>query len=198
MRLFAGHFYLTKLLLPVLKATAKNSPAGTVRVVNMSSIAHYMSASEGIRWSTLGPGTEAAAARKKLGMARLYGQSKLVKLHNSYVDGWRFLICGKGQYSVFERTRSTIWRRWDCVHLPVPRRRQRRSLGLRRLVLEASQGTAWNVYLFHTIRWRFRSPHGRPSPRRTPQRARNSFRGPIFCTSCATSCSSEFRNFQRP
>lgn len=72
-----GHFYLTKLLLPVLKAAAKGSPAGTVRVVNMSSIAHYMSASEGIRWTTLGPGADAAAARKKLGVARLFGQSKL-------------------------------------------------------------------------------------------------------------------------
>ncbi|KAF8500407.1 hypothetical protein F5888DRAFT_1610400 [Russula emetica] len=72
-----GHFYLTKLLLPVLKATAKNSPAGSVRIINMSSIAHYMSASEGIRSSTLGPETDAVAARKKLGVARLYGQSKL-------------------------------------------------------------------------------------------------------------------------
>jgi retinol dehydrogenase 12 len=80
--LFAGHFYFTKLLLPVLIAAAKNSPAGTVRVVNMSSIAHYMSASEGIRYSTIGPGTDAVAARKKLGAARLFGQSKLVKLHN--------------------------------------------------------------------------------------------------------------------
>jgi retinol dehydrogenase-12 len=102
MRLFVGHFYLTKLLLPVLKAAAKGSPAGTVRVVNMSSIAHYMSASEGIRWTTLGPGADAAAARKKLGVARLFGQSKLVKLHNSYVDVWHFLICGKGQYPVLE------------------------------------------------------------------------------------------------
>jgi NAD(P)-dependent dehydrogenase (short-subunit alcohol dehydrogenase family) len=87
MRLIAGHFYFTKLLLPVLKAAVKNSPAGTVRIVNMSSIAHYMSASEGIRWSTLGPGTDAVATRKKLGVARLYGQSKLVKFHNSHVDG---------------------------------------------------------------------------------------------------------------
>ena len=87
MRTFVGHFYLTKLLLPVLKAAAKGSP-GTVRVVNMSSIAHYMSASEGIRWTTLGPGTDAAVARKKLGVARLFGQSKLVKLHNFYACRW--------------------------------------------------------------------------------------------------------------
>ncbi|KAI6137903.1 hypothetical protein BKA82DRAFT_4261540 [Pisolithus tinctorius] len=36
-----GHFYLTKLLLPILLSTAKSSPAGTVRVVNTSSTAHW-------------------------------------------------------------------------------------------------------------------------------------------------------------
>jgi len=74
-----GHFYLTKLLLPVLTATAKASP-GAVRVVNMSSIVHYMGAREGIRWSTINNGDGAVAARKKLGMARLNGQSRLVGL----------------------------------------------------------------------------------------------------------------------
>src|SRR5260221_13109716 len=81
-----GHFYFTQLLLPVLIATAKKSPAGTVRVVNMSSIAHYMPASEGIRWSTLGPGDNAPAERRRLGGARLFGQSKLVQSHNIQVQ----------------------------------------------------------------------------------------------------------------
>jgi NAD(P)-dependent dehydrogenase (short-subunit alcohol dehydrogenase family) len=85
MHLFTGHFYLTKLLLPALKAAVKRSPAGTVRVVNTSSIAHYMSPKEGIRWSTLLPGPDAAEARKKLGVAKLFGQSKLVKWHNPRV-----------------------------------------------------------------------------------------------------------------
>jgi len=71
-----GYFYLTKLLLPVLTATAKASP-GAVRVVNMSSLVHYMGAREGIRWSTINNGDRAVAARKKLGMARLNGQSRL-------------------------------------------------------------------------------------------------------------------------
>jgi len=72
-----GHFYLTTLLLPLLKDTVTTSPPGTVRVVNVSSIVHYMAPSEGIRWSTLGVGDGALAARKKLGMARLYAQSRL-------------------------------------------------------------------------------------------------------------------------
>ncbi|KAI0290996.1 hypothetical protein BC826DRAFT_1024237 [Russula brevipes] len=72
-----AHFYLTKLLLPVLKATAEKSPPGTVRVINVSSISHYMAAAEGIRWSTLGSGEEARVARSKLGSTRLNGQSKL-------------------------------------------------------------------------------------------------------------------------
>jgi len=72
-----GHFYLTKLLLPRLKAAVATSPIGTVRVVNVSSIVHYMAPSDGIRWSTLDVGEPALAARKTLGIARLYGQSRL-------------------------------------------------------------------------------------------------------------------------
>ncbi|KAH9035968.1 NAD(P)-binding protein [Lactarius hengduanensis] len=72
-----GHFYLTKLLLPVLTATAKKTPAGTVRVVNVSSIAHQYGAPEGIRWATLAPGNDSLEARKKLTSTKLYGQSKL-------------------------------------------------------------------------------------------------------------------------
>ncbi|KAH9973215.1 hypothetical protein BGW80DRAFT_1459128 [Lactifluus volemus] len=72
-----GHFYLTKLLLPVLTETAKKAPAKTVRVINVSSIGHYLGAEEGIRWSTLTPGDQMAEERKKLGSIRLFGQSKL-------------------------------------------------------------------------------------------------------------------------
>jgi hypothetical protein len=90
-RLFAGHFYLTKLLLPVLIAAAKASPAGTVRVVNMSSITHNMVAPEGIRWATLGPGEEAAEARERLGDAKLFAQSQLVKSHDSPCRSEAFL-----------------------------------------------------------------------------------------------------------
>ncbi|KAI0305197.1 NAD-binding protein [Multifurca ochricompacta] len=72
-----GHFYFTTLLLPVLTATAKKVPAGTVRVVNVSSIGHNMGAPETIRWSTLATGNDALEARKKLGTSKLYGQSKM-------------------------------------------------------------------------------------------------------------------------
>ncbi len=74
----AGHFYLTKLLLPVLTATAKKAPEKSVRVVNVSSLAHYLGAPEGIRWTTLPIGHESLEARKGLGSARLFGQSKTV------------------------------------------------------------------------------------------------------------------------
>ncbi|KAH9179021.1 NAD-P-binding protein [Lactarius sanguifluus] len=72
-----GHFYLTKLLLPVLAATAKKTPAGTVRVVNVSSLGHQYVPPEGIRWATLGPGNDSLKARKKFNATKLYGQSKL-------------------------------------------------------------------------------------------------------------------------
>lgn len=74
----AGHFYFTKLLLPLLTATAKNAPANSVRVINVSSLGHYLGAPEGIRWDTLVRGQESLEARRKLGSARLFGQSKTV------------------------------------------------------------------------------------------------------------------------
>jgi NAD(P)-dependent dehydrogenase (short-subunit alcohol dehydrogenase family) len=97
---FAGHFYLTKLLLPALTATAKKSPDGTVRVINMSSLAHYMAASEGIRWATLGPKTDASVARRRLGKARVFGQSKLVKRMISMLTPVTYLL--KGKYFVLK------------------------------------------------------------------------------------------------
>jgi len=77
--LLPGHFYFTKLLLPVLTATAKDAPAGSVRVVNVASLGHYMTPPEGIQWSSLKPGDDYLAQGKKIGALRLYGQSKLVK-----------------------------------------------------------------------------------------------------------------------
>jgi hypothetical protein len=60
-----------------------------------------MATREGIRWSTIGKGDNAAVGRKKLGIARLNGQSRLV--------GPRFLLQKvrdadrpKGKYFVFE------------------------------------------------------------------------------------------------
>lgn len=74
-----GHFYLTGFLLPVLAVTAKNSPSGTVRVVNVSSLGHYREAREGIRWTSVSPRNDSLEARKNLGSVGLYGQIKLVK-----------------------------------------------------------------------------------------------------------------------
>jgi retinol dehydrogenase-12 len=72
LRILIGHFYLTKLLLPVLISTAKTSPEGTVRVVNTSSVAHYYST---IRYDTLKDGPE----RRKQWTQRQYSQSKFVR-----------------------------------------------------------------------------------------------------------------------
>ncbi|KAL1750854.1 hypothetical protein FB107DRAFT_251852 [Schizophyllum commune] len=66
-----GHFYLTKLLLPTLLSTAKNSTDGTVRVVNTASSGHTIV--DKIDFNTLKDGP----ARRKMSMTNLYGQSKL-------------------------------------------------------------------------------------------------------------------------
>ena len=74
-----GHFYLTKLLLPILTATARKCPEKSVRVVNVGSLAHYLGPPEGIRWSTLAAGHESLEARRGLGPVKLFGQSKTVR-----------------------------------------------------------------------------------------------------------------------
>ncbi|KAI6044653.1 hypothetical protein EDC04DRAFT_2877679 [Pisolithus marmoratus] len=80
-----GHFYLTKLLLPLLLSTAKTSPDRNVRVVNTSSNGHWFS---GLDFDTFKDGPK---RRAKSGMA-LYGQSKAgnivfsAELHRRYRD----------------------------------------------------------------------------------------------------------------
>jgi len=49
-----------------------------VRVVNVSSIGHYVVPPDGIQWSTLSPGDDYLAVGKKICALKLYGQSKLV------------------------------------------------------------------------------------------------------------------------
>ncbi|KAI9464793.1 NAD-P-binding protein [Russula earlei] len=78
-----GHFYFTKLLLPLLSATAKNSPPRSVRVINVSSFGHEMAPPGGIQWSTLRPGDDCLAVGKKVGATPLYGQSKLGNIYFS-------------------------------------------------------------------------------------------------------------------
>ena len=68
---FVGHFYFTKLLLPTLLSSAKTSPNGKARVINVSSAGHHFGS---IDFNTLKDGP----ARKKKLSATLYGQSKLV------------------------------------------------------------------------------------------------------------------------
>ncbi|KAF5343488.1 hypothetical protein D9758_015647 [Tetrapyrgos nigripes] len=64
-----GHFYFTKLLLPVLLSTAETTK-NPVRVVNTSSVGHVMFTKLDFNSFKDGP------ARKRLGKYLLYGQSK--------------------------------------------------------------------------------------------------------------------------
>jgi hypothetical protein len=123
-----GHFYLTKLLLPLLTATAKNSPPGSVRVVNVSSIGHHMPPSGGIQWSTLSPGDNYLAVGKKLGATVLYNQSKLVNETNLFQHHpFSNLLSSIGKCPLLQRTRSTIRRGRHCLNLLTPRSHQDRS-----------------------------------------------------------------------
>lgn len=64
-----GHYYFTKLLLPILTSTARAIPEGKVRVVNVSSCAHLFG---GLDFNTFKDGP----ARKKCSRVILYNQSK--------------------------------------------------------------------------------------------------------------------------
>ncbi|KAF9233605.1 hypothetical protein BU15DRAFT_53650 [Melanogaster broomeanus] len=64
-----GHFYFTKLVLPLLLSTAKSAPDGIARVVNTSSNGHWFSQLKFDTWRD-GP------ARRKESLVSLYGQSK--------------------------------------------------------------------------------------------------------------------------
>ncbi|KAJ3559681.1 hypothetical protein NM688_g191 [Phlebia brevispora] len=65
-----GHFYFTRLLLPLLLSTAKTTPSGKVRVVNTSSMGH--SFVDHINYEAL----RESPQRIKLGTHKLYFQSK--------------------------------------------------------------------------------------------------------------------------
>jgi NAD(P)-dependent dehydrogenase (short-subunit alcohol dehydrogenase family) len=65
-----GHFYFAKLLMPLLLSTAKSTPSGTVRVLNVSSSGAYYSS--GLKFDTFKDG----APRRKLNTWDLYFQSK--------------------------------------------------------------------------------------------------------------------------
>lgn len=70
---YAGHFYLTELLIPALLAGKETSPDGYARVITTSSSASYGFT---IDWDTFTDGP----ARRKLKTQTLYFQSKFVSL----------------------------------------------------------------------------------------------------------------------
>jgi NAD(P)-dependent dehydrogenase (short-subunit alcohol dehydrogenase family) len=69
---YLAHWVLTAHLLPLLLKTAKISPPGTVRIVNVSSVGHHSAPKEGIAFDD-------TSLPKADGMAR-YGQSKLANV----------------------------------------------------------------------------------------------------------------------
>lgn len=74
-----GHVFLSQCLLPVLTSTAKSEGLiHKVRVVHTSSNGHeLLSMPGGTDWTALRLGNEGAAARRKPGLRKLYGMSKL-------------------------------------------------------------------------------------------------------------------------
>jgi NAD(P)-dependent dehydrogenase (short-subunit alcohol dehydrogenase family) len=69
---YMAHWVFTHHLLPILKATAENAPAGSVRIVNLSSAGEQLAPSTGINFDD-------TALPKDSSLAR-YGQSKLANI----------------------------------------------------------------------------------------------------------------------
>ncbi|KAG1810396.1 uncharacterized protein HD556DRAFT_1281551 [Suillus plorans] len=65
-----GHFYFTKIVMPALLAGVAQSPAGTVRIVNTASNAHWAGS---LDYNTF----RDSPARKQKSTMSLYGQSKM-------------------------------------------------------------------------------------------------------------------------
>lgn len=91
-----GHFYLSNLLLPSLKAAATNSPDHVARVINVSSQTHVLGR---IDFDTL---TD-TQARRKLGPDGLYNQSKFVS-ETSFLL-WKDTKSSTGKCRIFTRIR---------------------------------------------------------------------------------------------
>lgn len=79
-----GHFYLTQLLLPTLIASAKSSPEGKARVVNVSSTAHLRSTSASAGGPVLLDTLVDGPKRREMDTGRLYSQSKSVRVKSLY------------------------------------------------------------------------------------------------------------------
>lgn len=68
----AGHYYFTKLLIPILVRTARTSAEGEARVVHVASVGHEFV--DGIDFETLKDGPK----RRRWHTTKLYFQSKFV------------------------------------------------------------------------------------------------------------------------
>ncbi|KAJ7505236.1 hypothetical protein B0H11DRAFT_1977646 [Mycena galericulata] len=117
-----GHFYLTKLLLPTLLATATTEKPA--RVINTSSLASEFTHT--INYNTL----KESPARKKLGTSRLYAQSKYGnvvfsnELSRRYADqGIVSVALNPGNLKTeLQRNIPGVWRKiTDLTLYPVPK-----------------------------------------------------------------------------
>lgn len=121
--MYSGHFYFTKLLLPALLAGAKTSSDGKARVVNISSIAAYMSKALDLEVAQDTP------QRKKSSLTYLYSQSKLVRIP----------VCEC--LAVLTRNRETFSSQTD-----LPRDTANRELSPRSFILALCKATSTEIW----------------------------------------------------
>lgn len=86
-----GHALLTKLLLPTLQKTAKDQPAGSVRIINLSSAGEQFAPKpDGIKFDSLKTPNSGG-----IGTWQRYGQSKLANILHAKALAKRYpdLVC---------------------------------------------------------------------------------------------------------
>jgi NAD(P)-dependent dehydrogenase (short-subunit alcohol dehydrogenase family) len=92
---YLAHWVLTKHLLPIMLATSKTCPPGTVRIINITSSGHFRAPKGGINFTDLTNKAGAAWSR--------YGQSKLANilhaktLNKEYGPGSQVAKSGEGE-----------------------------------------------------------------------------------------------------
>lgn len=89
-----GHWYLTKLLVPIMIETAGHSPPKSVRVVHVSSVAHYLARNKLLDFESFKGGPQ----RDKYTTADLYAQSKSVRRVNDPTCLKGELTCATGNH----------------------------------------------------------------------------------------------------
>ncbi|KAH7323078.1 hypothetical protein B0I35DRAFT_450228 [Stachybotrys elegans] len=111
---YIAHWLFTYHLLPILRETAKNAPAGSVRIVNLTSAGEQFAPSIGINFQDTSLPQDSAMAR--------YGQSKLVNILHAKTLHERYGPAAAGDEGIWTAAvhPGFVWTNLAEGHLELP------------------------------------------------------------------------------